>query len=61
MKADDSLSDYGMISASEVFVPLKVLHRFVGRLKRAVAEEPRSVEPFARFYPAAGLFSDKQY
>jgi hypothetical protein len=38
-------------------VPRKILHRFVGRLKRAFAVEPRRPGPFPRFYPAADPFS----
>jgi hypothetical protein len=38
-------------------VPLEILHRFVGRLERAFAVEPRRLGPFPRFYPAANPFS----
>ena len=41
-------------------MPSKILHRFVGRLKRAFAVEPRRLGPFPRYYRAADPFSDNQ-
>src|SRR5208337_3016428 len=58
MKAVDSLNYYGTVRASGAFVPRKILHRFVGRPKLALALEPQRVGRFPSFYPAADPFSD---
>ena len=39
-----------------VFVPFKVLNKFVRRPKRAAAAEPRRVEPVPTFLSCSGSF-----
>jgi hypothetical protein len=41
-------------------VPSKILHRFVGRPKRALTVEPQRVGRFPSYYRAADPFSDNQ-